>query len=147
MKRRVQGFSLVEVLAACAVLSTAALTVTATWSLADRQALATRLENRARRLLRETYELQSFAPPDQRPFAKDGTSAGNSTLLAGFLYHPWAHGAGTADADRQPQNSVPYRIEMTPDGRSLQISYDIPGLGTGQPRSVTRSMDLPDDGG
>src|SRR5580704_11214719 len=57
---RSRGFSLIEVLASCMVLSFAAIGITAVWRLADSKALLARLDHRASRILREYYELQTF---------------------------------------------------------------------------------------
>src|SRR6516225_5680808 len=62
------AFSLVEVLASLFILTLSAVGITAAWRLADYQELLTRADRRAERILREYYELQTFAPPDSRPF-------------------------------------------------------------------------------
>jgi hypothetical protein len=62
------AFSLVEVLASLFILTLSAVGITAAWRLADYQELLTRVDRRAERILRQYYELQTFAPPDSRPF-------------------------------------------------------------------------------
>src|SRR5689334_2741602 len=62
------AFSLVEVLASLFILTLSAVGITAAWRLADYQELLTRADRRAERILRQYYELQTFAPPDSRPF-------------------------------------------------------------------------------
>src|ERR1700726_1301940 len=63
------AFSLVEVLARLFVLTISAVGITAAWRLADYQELLTRADRRAERVLRQYYELQTFAPIESRPFA------------------------------------------------------------------------------
>src|SRR5260370_34628536 len=81
------AFSLVEVLASLFILTLSALGITAAWRLADYQELLTRVDRRAERILRQYYELQTFAPPDSRPFTVDGSPSGQ-TSVTGYLYHP-----------------------------------------------------------
>src|ERR1700752_4169320 len=74
--RHSRGFSLVEVLASCVALSVAAIGITAASRVADYKALLARLDHRSGRILREYYELQTFAPRSARPFADTNAPAG-----------------------------------------------------------------------
>src|SRR5579859_3310843 len=67
------GFSLVEVLASLFILTLSAVGITAAWRLADYQELLTRADRRAERILRQYYELQTFAPADSRPFTANAS--------------------------------------------------------------------------
>jgi hypothetical protein len=96
--------------------------------LADYKALATRLDDRARRILRECYEMQAFAPAESKPFKTDGTS-NNTSLVQGFLYHPWARPEASAQASRNYLNMVPYTISISSDGNSMELRYELPGFG------------------
>ena len=128
MKRREKGYSLFEVLASVVVLSSASLAVTAGWRLADYKGLAMRLEDRARRVLRECYEMQTFAPVASKPFKADGTP-NNPSLVQGFLYHPWSRPNASPQGSGNYLNVVPYTISISSDGKSMELRYELPGFG------------------
>ena len=124
------GFALIEVLAALVIFSFSALAVTAAWRLADYKALVARLDYRAGRILREYYELLVFAPENAQPFGP-GLSSGNLAIddpLAGYLYHPRRFQAPERNTVTSFDNSVPYVISLSPDGKQLTLSYQLPGL-------------------
>jgi prepilin-type N-terminal cleavage/methylation domain-containing protein len=123
-----KGFSLVEVLASVLVLCSASMAVTAAWRLADYKELVTRLDDRARRVLRECYELQTFAPMASKPFKADGTP-NNLPMVQGFLYHPWSRPNASAQDSSNYLNVVPYTISISSDGRSMELRYQLPGFG------------------
>ena len=127
------GFSLVEVLASLFVLTISAVGVTAAWRLADYQELLTRVDRRAERILRQYYELQTFAPFDSRPFSTN-TSPSPSTeaAITGYLYHPRLI---AAQAGSSPfGNLIPFTLSMTngtaPGTDQLVLTYTIPSYGT-----------------
>lgn len=138
MRRREKGFSLVEVLASVLVLSSASVAITAGWRLADYKELAMRLDDRARRLLRECYEMQTFAPVESRPFKADGTP-NNPSLVQGFLYHPWAQPSAPAQDRGTYLDVVPYTISISSDGKSMELRYELPGFGQIRRQSMRRS--------
>jgi prepilin-type N-terminal cleavage/methylation domain-containing protein len=128
MQWRQKGFSLVEVLASVLVLSSVSIAVTAGWRLADYKELATRLDDRARRILRECYEMQNFVPVENKPFKTDGTP-NNPSLVQGFLYHPWAQPNAPAQDSGNYLDAVPYTISISSDGKSMELRYELPGFG------------------
>jgi type II secretory pathway pseudopilin PulG len=140
------AFSLVEVLVGLFVLSIAAIAITSAWRLADYQELLARVDRRAERILREYYELQTFAPASYKPFVVTGDSnqqfAENSNT--GYLYHPRL----IADRSGQPQfgNLIPFTISMTngsQTGKSqLVLTYTVPSYGAQQSRQVTKTVVL-----
>ena len=138
MRRSEKGFSLVEVLASVLVLCSASVAVTAGWRLVDYKGLATRLEDRARRILRECYEMQTFAPVASKPFKADGTP-NNPSLVHGFLYHPRTQPNGPAQDSGNYLDAVPYTISISSDGKSMELRYELPGFGTIRQQSMRRS--------
>lgn len=139
MKAREKGFSLVEVVASVLVLSSASLAVTAAWRLADYKVLVTRLDDRAQRVLRECYEMQTFAPVESKPFRADG-APNNLPAVQGYLYHPWARPGVTAQEGSTPLDQVPYTLSITSDGKSMELRYEVPGFGNISQRTVRRSV-------
>jgi prepilin-type N-terminal cleavage/methylation domain-containing protein len=138
MQGREKGFSLVEVLASVLVLSAASLAITAGWRLADYKELAMRLDDRARRILRECYEMQAFAPVESKPFKADGTP-NNLSLVQGFLYHPRAQPNAPAQDSGSYLDAVPYTISISSDGKSMELRYELPGFGQIRQQSMRRS--------
>jgi prepilin-type N-terminal cleavage/methylation domain-containing protein len=138
MPRREKGFSLVEVLASVLVLASASVAITAGWRLADYKELAMRLDDRARRILRECYEMQTFAPIESKPFKADGTP-NNPSLVQGFLYHPRAQPAAPAQDSSNYLDVVPYTISISSDGKSMDLHYELPGFGQIRQQSMRRS--------
>jgi prepilin-type N-terminal cleavage/methylation domain-containing protein len=138
MQWREKGFSLVEVLASVLVLSSASIAVTAGWRLADYKELAMRLDDRARRILRECYEMQTFAPAENKPFKTDGTP-NNPSLVQGFLYHPRAQPNAPAQYNGNYLDVVPYTISISSDGKSMDLRYELPGFGQIRQQSMRRS--------
>jgi prepilin-type N-terminal cleavage/methylation domain-containing protein len=139
------GFSLIEVLASCVVLSLVALGITAAWRLADYKALLARLDHRAERILREYYELQSFAPASAKPF--------NSIPLpgctpedppSGFLYHPLK--VNSSRSSPQYDDLISYAVTYTPGDApgtaQLTLLYTVPGYGSGSPTDFKKSVIL-----
>ena len=138
------GFSLIEVLAALVVFSFSALAVTAAWRLADYKALVARLDDRAGRILREYYELVVFAPESAQPFGR-GVSSGNLAVddpLAGYLYHPRRIQAPEKNTASSFDNSVPYMISLSPDGKQLTLSYQLPGLVSTTTQTISKTVSL-----
>ena len=146
-KKRSRGaFSLIEVLASLFVLSVSAMGITAAWRLADYQELLARADRRAERILREYYELQTFAPANYRPFVRDDNSPGQSTQssITGFLYHPRLvdnHAGSSTFGDL-----IPFTISMA-NGNAVGTSqlvlvYTIPSYGAQGPQKVTKTVIL-----
>lgn len=139
------GFSLVEVLASLFVLTISAVGITAAWRLADYQELLTRADRRAERILRQYYELQTFAPPDSRPFSVNSSSSPSSQAdITGYLYHPRLI---AAQAGSSPfGNLIPFTISMTngaaPGTNQLVLTYTVPSYGTQAGRQVTKTVIL-----
>ncbi len=139
------AFSLVEVLASLFVLTISAVGITAAWRLADYQELLTRADRRAERILRQYYELQTFAPPESRPFAANSSSSPSAqSAITGYLYHPRLI-AGRAGSSTFG-DSIPFTISMTngttPGTNQLVLTYTIPSYGTQATRQVTKTVIL-----
>ena len=139
------AFSLVEVLASLFVLTISAMGITAAWRLADYQELLTRVDRRAERILRQYYELQTFAPPESRPFtANSSTSPSAQNAITGYLYHPRLI-AGQNGANPFG-DLIPFSISMTngaaPGGNRLVLTYTVPSYGTQASRKVTKTVVL-----
>lgn len=136
------AFSLVEVLASLCILTLSAVGITAAWRLADYQELLTRVDRRAERILREYYELQTFAPVDSRPFMVNASPS--PSPVTGYLYHPRLiasqSGSGVFG------NLIPFSIWMTngtaPGTSQLVLTYTIPSYGTQGSRQVTKTVVL-----
>jgi Prokaryotic N-terminal methylation motif len=124
--RHSRGFSLIEVLASCAALSLAAIGITAVWRLADYKALLARLDHRASRILREYYELQTFAPKSAKPFPDTTLPEGYAPQdpVSGFLYHPLKGNSSVNNP--QYDNLIPYSIESAPGSGELTLTYTVP---------------------
>jgi prepilin-type N-terminal cleavage/methylation domain-containing protein len=138
------GFSLIEVLAALVVFSFSALALTAAWRLADYKALVARLDYRAGRILREYYELLAFAPESSQPFGR-GASSGNQAVddpLSGYLYHPRGVQASEKTAASSFDSSVPYVISLSPDGKQLTLSYQLPGPVSTATQTIIKTVNL-----
>ena len=138
------GFSLVEVLVALVVLSISALAITAAWRLADYKALVARLDYRADRILREYYELLAFAPESAQPFGR-GTSSGNLAVedpLSGYLYHARRINGSEGNVVPSFYNSVPYVISLSPDGKQLTLSYQLPGSVSTATQTISKTVSL-----
>jgi prepilin-type N-terminal cleavage/methylation domain-containing protein len=142
------GFSLVEILASVVVLSVAALGITAAWRLADQKALAVRLDDRATRILREFYELQTFAPdylfsnqdisPGEDPDAIGGPLTPGESR-EGFLYHPRKR--GHAQSGNEYEDEDPFTILLSADGSTLTLTYQSQFL-TGNQPAVQKEISL-----
>jgi len=143
-RRRQSAFSLVEVLASLFILTLSAVGITAAWRLADYQELLTRVDRRAERILREYYELQTFAPPDSRPFMANASSSPSPSPITGYLYHPRLIASQSGSA--QWGNLIPFSISMTNGAalgtNQLVLSYTIPSYGTQAARQVTKTVVL-----
>jgi len=136
MRMSSNGFSLVEVLASSVVLSIAAIGITAAWRLADSKALLTRLDHRASRILREYYELQTFAPAGTSPFSSDAPGEyAPADPANGFLYHPLK--INSPKDHSEYDNAIPYSIEAPGFGQ-VTLTYTVPGY-AGQ-SSTTRTV-------
>jgi prepilin-type N-terminal cleavage/methylation domain-containing protein len=136
MSNHCHGFSLVEVLASSVVLSMAAIGITAAWRLADSKALLARLDHRASRILREYYELQTFAPAGASPLSPGApVEYAPADPVNGFLYHPLK--ISSPNDHPEYDNAIPYSID-TPGSGQLTITYTLPGYG-GQ-SSSTRTV-------
>jgi hypothetical protein len=140
--RFLAAFSLVEVLASLFILTLSAVGITAAWRLADYQELLTRVDRRAERILRQYYELQTFAPPDSRPFTVNESS--QQTPITGYLYHPRLISGQTGTGSFG--NLIPFSISMTNGtaaGTSqLILSYTVPSYGTQTSRQVIKTVVL-----
>src|SRR6516162_3240687 len=122
--RRLQSaFSLVEVLASLFILTLSAVGITAAWRLADYQELLTRADGRAERILREYYELQTFAPPDSRPFTVNASPS--PSPVTGYLYHPRL--IASQSGSGQFGNLIPFSLSMAngtaPGTNQLVLTY------------------------
>jgi type II secretory pathway pseudopilin PulG len=138
----IAGFSLIEILASLTVLVLAAVGITAAWKLADTKALVARLDDRATRILREYYELQTFAPDYLFIEAYSSNGDPNITGLPlkqgtsrqGFLYHPRLAPAENGPLTETFADRFPYTVSLSSDGTTLTVSYDLPApFGGGAP--------------
>src|ERR1700747_2110255 len=136
------GFSLVEVLASLFILTLSAVGITAAWRLADYQELLTRAGRPAERILGQDYELQTFAPPDSRPFSANASASSSPSPITGYLYFPRLV-AGQSGSG-QFGKMIPFSISMTngTTGTQLVLTYTIPSYGTQAPRQVTKTVAL-----
>ena len=139
------AFSLVEVLASLFVLTMSAMGITAAWRLADYQELLTRVDRRAERILRQYYELQTFAPPESRPFTVSASSSPSvQNAITGYLYHPRLIAGQNSSIPFGDQ--IPFSITMTngaaPGGNQLVLSYTVPSYGTQASRKLTKTVVL-----
>jgi type II secretory pathway pseudopilin PulG len=140
--RHLRGFSLVEVLASCVVLSVAAIGITAVWRLADSKALLARLDHRAERVLREYYELQIFAPKSAKPLTDAILPAGYAPRdpLNGFLYHPLK--SNRPPNDPQYEDRIPYSISPSLEGGTLTLTYTVAGYSNEAAQTFTKTVIL-----
>jgi type II secretory pathway pseudopilin PulG len=140
--RNSRGFSLVEVLASSLVLSMATIGIVAVWRLADYKALLARLDHRADRVLREYYELQTFAPQGAKPLTNLTLPEGYSPQdpLNGFLYHPLK--PNSSQSNPQYDDRIPYSITSSPDGGELILTYTVPGYGSEAGQTFTKTVTL-----
>jgi hypothetical protein len=136
------AFSLVEVLASLFILTLSAVGITAAWRLADYQELLTRADRRAERILRQYYELQTFAPPDSRPFTVNASASPSPSPITGYLYFPRLI-SGQSDSG-QFGKMIPFSISMTNGtaGTQLVLTYTIPTYGTQASRQVKKTVAL-----
>jgi hypothetical protein len=139
------AFSLVEVLASLFILTISAMGITAAWRLADYQELLTRVDRRAERILRQYYELQTFAPPESRPFTVNASSSPSAqNALTGYLYHPRL--IAGQNSSNPFGDLIPFSITMTngsaPNAKQLVLTYTVPSYGTQASRQVTKTVDL-----
>jgi hypothetical protein len=136
------AFSLVEVLASLFILTLSAAGITAAWRLADYQELLTRVDRRAERILRQYYELQTFAPPDSRPFTVNASPA--QSPLTGYLYYPRLISNQTGST--AVGKLIPFSISLTngtvPGTSQLVLTYTVPSFGTQASRQVTKTVVL-----
>jgi len=138
------AFSLVEVLASLFILTISAVGITAAWRLADYQELLTRVDRRAERILREYYELQTFAPLALRPFTVNASASPTQSPVTGYLYHPRLIANQTSTG--QFGNLIPFSLSMT-NGTALGtnqlvLTYTVPSYGAQPSRQVTKSVIL-----
>jgi hypothetical protein len=129
------------VLASLFILTLSAVGITAAWRLADYQELLTRADRRAERILREYYELQTFAPPASRPFTVNASPS--PSPITGYLYYPRlvANQNGSAAFGKM----IPFSISMTNGNAGttqLVLTYTIPSYGTQASRQVTKTVVL-----
>jgi type II secretory pathway pseudopilin PulG len=136
------GFSLLEVLASCVALSVAAIGITAVWRLADYKALMARLDHRAGRILREYYELQTFAPKNAKPFPDTTLPEGYAPEdpVSGFLYHPLKN--NNSGSDPQYDNLIQYSIKSPTGSGELTLTYSVPGYRSGAAQTFTKTVTL-----
>jgi prepilin-type N-terminal cleavage/methylation domain-containing protein len=140
--RHSRGFSLIEVLASCVVLSVAAIETTVVWRLADYKALMARLDQRAGRILREYYELQTFAPKSAKPFTETALPAGYvpQDPVSGFLYHPLKN--NTSGSNPRYDNLIQYWIKSLSGSGELTLTYTVPGYRSEVTRTFTKTVTL-----
>jgi Prokaryotic N-terminal methylation motif len=117
--RSQSAFSLVEVLASLFILTLSAVGITAAWRLADYQELLTRADRRAERILRQYYELQTFAPADSRPFTVNASASPSPSPITGYLYFPRLV-AGQSGSG-QFGKMIPFSISMTNGTAGTQL--------------------------
>lgn len=141
-QRLQSAFSLVEVLASLFILTLSAVGITAAWRLADYQELLTRADRRAERILRQYYELQTFAPADSRPFTANASASPSPSPITGYLYYPRLV-AGQSGSG-QFGKMIPFSISMTNGtaGTQLVLTYTIPSYGSQASRQVTKTVAL-----
>ena len=143
-RRLRSAFSLVEVLVSLFILTLSAVGITAAWRLADYQELLTRVDRRAERILREYYELQTFAPADSRPFTATASPSPSASPITGYLYRPRL--ITSQGSSGQFGNLIPFSISMTnataPGTNQLVLTYTIPSYGTQASRQVTKTVVL-----
>jgi prepilin-type N-terminal cleavage/methylation domain-containing protein len=139
-----RGFSLIEVLASCVVLSVAAVGITATWRLADYKALLARLDHRADRILREYYELQAFAPASAKPFNPNLAEYAPADPVTGFLYHPVKTGSSkeNPEYDDLIDYTVTSLLGSAPRSSQLILTYTVPGYGRDAAQNFTKTVTL-----
>jgi prepilin-type N-terminal cleavage/methylation domain-containing protein len=140
-----RGFSLIEVLASCVVLSVAALSIVAMWRLADYKTLLARLDHRADRILREYYELQTFAPAGAKPFNPNLLSDhAPADPVTGFLYHPVK--TGSSKENPAYDDLIAYTITSLFDSSlgtsQLVLTYIVPGYGRDAAQNFTKTVTL-----
>jgi Prokaryotic N-terminal methylation motif len=140
--RSQSAFSLVEVLASLFILTLSAVGITAAWRLADYQELLTRTDRRAERILRQYYELQTFAPADSRPFTANASASQSPSPITGYLYFPRLVTGQSGSG--QFGKMIPFSISMTngTTGIQLVLTYAIPSYGTQASRQVTKTVAL-----
>jgi prepilin-type N-terminal cleavage/methylation domain-containing protein len=140
--RHSRGFSLIEILASCVVLSVAATGITAVWRLADYKALLARLDHRADRILREYYELQTFAPKSAKPFNNITPPEGYVAQdpLNGFLYHPLK--SNSSKSNPQYDDLIQYSINSPPGSGELTLTYVVPGYRSEAAKAFTKTVKL-----
>jgi prepilin-type N-terminal cleavage/methylation domain-containing protein len=142
--RQQGGFSLVEVLASLFILTVSAVGITAAWRLADYQELLTRVDRRAERILRQYYELQTFAPPASRPFPVNASASPALSPVTGYLYHPRLIANQTAAG--QFGNLIPFSLTLTNGAalgkNQLVLTYTVPAFGSQSTRQVTKTVVL-----
>jgi len=137
-----RGFSLVEVLASCVLLSLAAIGITAVWRLADYKALLARLDHRANRVLREYYELQTFAPKSAKPLTDVTLPGGYAPQdpLNGFLYHPLK--SSSSHSNPQYDDLIQYSIISPPGSGEITLTYIVPGYSSEAAKTFTKTVAL-----
>jgi hypothetical protein len=137
-----RGFSLVEVLASCVVLSVATIGITAVWRLADYKGLLARLDHRAGRILREYYELQTFAPKSAKPFASVILPNGFAPQdpLSGSLYHPLK--INSSESNPQYDDLIQYSISPSFEGGELTLTFIVPGYGRDAAQTFAKTVTL-----
>jgi hypothetical protein len=133
---------LIEVLASCVVLSVAVIVITAVWRLADYKALMARLDHRAGRILREYYELQTFAPKSAKPFPETTVPAGYAPQdpVSGFLYHPLKN--NSSGSHPQYDNLIHYSIKSSSGSGELTLTYTVPGYRSEGTQTFTKAVTL-----
>jgi hypothetical protein len=139
------AFSLVEVLASLFILTISAMGITAAWRLADYQELLTRVDRRAERILRQYYELQTFAPPESRPFTVNtASSPSTQNAITGYLYHPRL--IAGQNSSNPFGDLIPFSITMTdgsaPNAKQLVLTYTVPSYGTQASHKVIKTVNL-----
>jgi hypothetical protein len=139
---RSSGFSLVEVLASCVALSVAAIGITAVWRLADYKAFMMRLDHRAGRILREYYELQTFAPKNAKPFPDTVPPEGYGPQdpVSGFLYHPLRN--NSSGSNPRYDNLIQYSIKYSSESGELTLTYIVPGYYGQAAQTFTKKVTL-----
>jgi hypothetical protein len=124
------------------VLSFAAIGITAVWRLADSKALLARLDHRASRILREYYELQTFAPKGAKPFGDTPSPEGYAPQdpVSGYLYHPLK--ISSPKGNPQYDDLIQYSIKSPSGAGELTLTYTVPEYGSEASQSFTKTVTL-----
>jgi hypothetical protein len=91
-------------------------------------------------IMNSWYSLQKAPSP-----LDGGASSGDSAIddpLAGYLYHPRRFQAPERNTVSPFDNSVPYVISLSQDGKQLTLSYQLPGLVSTAKQTIRKTVSL-----